>query len=279
MDSDDFNFQIIEMKYEAGTGPEGENWKGTAEVDWKVLRLQEPYMPMNAHPGFLGNNELPIYLHFNSLVKNPWQKVISSGIRHLATSQGFLNSCPVWADIKDGIMTEKQLVAPSAINFIVNNANTNGYQLEHYFECRFAGPLVAACFEARTINPELANILVLLNRIVNHELNLAWVPNDLNALKSKYFAGGDININDIPPLADYMDNMALRFRTLISIIAFAIDHHVNEVNHPLYQMLKALYTSPFCNGWWRNYMLKETLSDESAPESALEFVKWTMVVD
>lgn len=63
-------------------------------------------------------------------------------------------------------------------------------QLEHLFECRFAGPLIAAITENYTkTDATTQEALVLLDRIVNNKANLTWVPESLNTFKNNYFGG------------------------------------------------------------------------------------------
>jgi hypothetical protein len=60
--------------------------------------------------------------------------------------------------------------------------------LEHYFECRFAGPLISACTVGMTAKDDtMADTIVLLDRIINHPNNLSWVPIDLNTIKNSFF--------------------------------------------------------------------------------------------
>lgn len=61
--------------------------------------------------------------------------------------------------------------------------------LEHYFECRFAGPLLLSLARRFPEDHTMEHAMILLDRIVNSPNNLTWTPASLNNLKKKFFDG------------------------------------------------------------------------------------------
>lgn len=65
--------------------------------------------------------------------------------------------------------------------------------LEHYFECRFAGPLIMVCTGELSFNDDsVYDAMFLLDRVMNHPRNLAWTDVELNQIKNAYFGGNAI---------------------------------------------------------------------------------------
>jgi hypothetical protein len=75
--------------------------------------------------------------------------------------------------------------------FDVGKAKGARMELDHYFECRFAGRLIlGTCTLSESAeDPTCSHTITLLDRIINHEANLAWVTDDINARKNNYFSG------------------------------------------------------------------------------------------
>lgn len=76
----------------------------------------------------------------------------------------------------------------------VRDEHNKTYILEHYLECRFAGPILVAATQ-ETLVPLAANdetfgvTLTLMKMMFNHNNNLAWAPDDVNNRKAALFNG------------------------------------------------------------------------------------------
>jgi len=231
---------------EEGVGPSHDLWKKIeVQASQLIFRVADNYDPHTEHLNCLNLSESDNILDFTGLKKNPWQKVISTGIRHISSSKSFLASCPVWE--WDGISDKGKLVFLAEKNWQVKDILQNkDYQLEHFFECRFAGSLMQVALKNQAFTMTTATALVLLDRITNHAYNLAWVHKDLNTIKNKYFAGATLNDKEAKQLIGYMDNMAPRFRYLVYTITCGIPLNEESMSTAVFRMLKILLDSDFC---------------------------------
>lgn len=212
------------------------------------------------------------YFGFPNLRTDPSIKVISSGIRHIGGSLDYLARVPAWALqgsnygltlFADEVQKElKELFKDPAFwasPTIPASAKLKFQEmdLEHYFECRFAGPLVSSCTIGMTENDNtMADTLVLLDRIVNHPNNLAWTPVDVNKAKTTFFTTtkevdlkNAASLNEFKLRVDYMQQMASGFEALVRTALEACVWSYPE-NTLIIRVLKVLYLSPFCQGGW-----------------------------
>jgi hypothetical protein len=239
----------------------------------------------------------------------PARGVISSGIRHLSKNVEILAECPAWTipDVNAQVRISKlkdldtspawsqapgdyhpvRLVFDDHVKkrfaetireedfWLDVSSQPERLQLEHVFECRFAGPLIMACTKNLQGDDTTEDALILLDRIINNPLNLAWAPTSLNSNKTSFFGGSfqcpfnaqidfsrlgtglkyEMTIKqdkaEVIGTFTYLNAMAPAFKTLIeTIVNCCIDQYPKD--SVIVRMLKVLYQSPFCQGNWEH---------------------------
>jgi len=158
-------------------------------------------------------------------------------------------------DIKGGIQWYRPINDGPTSNKVVP------MNLEHYFECRFAGPLVAyATKNFSAMDNTTQEALILLDRLMNHPCNLSWTPKTLNKYKTGYFDGTPQidpgNPGKNAGLLLYLTQKSGPFRGMVERVLRGYfpgnAKPVYDTNTVIIRMLAALWNSPFCRGNWES---------------------------
>ncbi|EPQ50609.1 hypothetical protein GLOTRDRAFT_133721 [Gloeophyllum trabeum ATCC 11539] len=187
----------------------------------------------------LEQGEKPEFRQDGTFVTLDPAQIVDPQMHGPQTMQSFLN---------DGMKQEIALRFPSR--------DGKSLQLEHYFECRFAGRLFLEC-ASRCAN-DFRDGLFLLDRLLNNQRNLAWTSVSLNALKKKYFSGDTIHYNDdVDIMREYMCAASKRFKALVLELA---THCIfkYEQDSVVLLMLKVIWQTPFCTGDWGKFLKRRT---------------------
>lgn len=251
---------------------------------WQIIFCKkETYQPRLSLLAHETTDEMAKMLGLQYVEANPSTKVISTGIRHISGAKPFIAGCRSWVSKSGQVSAWKTNPAGFGLSDLALVEETTRYraaqlkadlqqgefwyagakvetdetlQLEHYFECRFAGPLIAAITDNYTkTDASTQEAIVLLDRIVNNVSNLTWAPESLNSYKNNYFGGVSFKQDKFyAAFAEYMDQKMFEFMGLIIKIAsrcFPKDKPpVYPPTSTMARMLKLLWDSPFCQGRW-----------------------------
>ncbi|PVF93894.1 hypothetical protein CPB86DRAFT_789638 [Serendipita vermifera] len=212
-------------------------------------------------------------------------QMVSPCIRHDIESIDYLVRVPAWAPqgssyglvlFPENVQQELKeiLKGTEFLGSLTIPANTKlrlqAMDLDYYFDCRFAGPLILACMVGMAGNDNtMQDTLALLDRIINHPTNLAWTPVDMNKSKATFFntsTDKEMNpknaatVEEFKLRVDYMQQMAPGFETLVRTALEACVWSYLE-NTLIVRVLKVLYQSPFCQGGWDKVMTRSSYLD------------------
>jgi len=230
------------------------NYEATVAPNWETVIRAKPAMgAWDITADMMGN-----------ITSDPVQRVYSSGLRNIPDSAPFRAATPGWDGPNKRFVQAIDTTKAEQRDGSVWQLNQGGitFELEHYFECRFAGRIYVACCTGANADATSPLALALLDRLTNKASNIAWTTAALNSIKTGYFGGKALSAFNNPALVLDLQNYLTAARVVFSSVLTPLIVKYSgtcTANSAILRMLKVIVQSPFCAGpTWQAVMAQDT---------------------